>query len=122
MGTRSTIAIFNTKDQSYDAVYCHWDGYPEHHIPILTEDYTTAKKVRQLIAPGDISSLKTTTGWSGEKREMGPLYYMDRGDLDCQPRHIDCLEDLKDFAFHSGCEHLYTYTPRRGWKHEPILP
>lgn len=56
MGTRSTIGVLNT-DGSVSAVYCHWDGYPEHNGKILMENYTTEEKVRELIDLGSISSL-----------------------------------------------------------------
>jgi len=55
MGTRSTIAIRNT-DGTFEAIYCHWDGYLSHNGRILEENYTTEEKVRELIALGDISS------------------------------------------------------------------
>lgn len=56
MGTRSTIGVLNT-DGSVTAVYCHWDGYPEHNGKILIDNYTTEEKVRELIGLGSISSL-----------------------------------------------------------------
>jgi hypothetical protein len=56
MGTRSTIGVLNT-DGSVTAVYCHWDGYPEHNGKILMENYITEEKVRELIDLGSISSL-----------------------------------------------------------------
>lgn len=56
MATRSNIGIKNT-DGSIEMIYCHWDGYPSHHLPILTGHYNTEDKVRELLALGDISSL-----------------------------------------------------------------
>ena len=56
MGTRSRIAIRNT-DNTYLSVYCHWDGYPSHHGPILQQHYDTEQKVCTLLAGGDFSSL-----------------------------------------------------------------
>lgn len=56
MATRSNIGIKNT-DGSIEMIYCHWDGYPSHHLPILTEHYNTEDKVRELLALGDISVL-----------------------------------------------------------------
>ena len=61
MGTRSTIGVLNT-DGSVTAVYCHWDGYPEHNGKILMENYTTEEKVRELIGFGSISSLGAKIG------------------------------------------------------------
>jgi hypothetical protein len=61
MATRSTIGVLNT-DGSVTAVYCHWDGYPEHNGKILNENYTTEEKVRELIGFGSISSLGIIIG------------------------------------------------------------
>lgn len=60
MGTRSKIAI-EDQDGTVRSIYCHWDGYPSHHGPILLEHYTTQEKVESLIALGSISSLAPET-------------------------------------------------------------
>ena len=60
MATRSRIAIEN-QDGTVLSIYCHWDGYPSHHGPILLENYTTQEKVESLIALGSISSLAPET-------------------------------------------------------------
>ena len=56
MSTNSRIGILH-EDGTTETIYCHWDGYPEHQMPILTGHYDTAEKVRALLALGDISSL-----------------------------------------------------------------
>ena len=61
MATRSTIGILNS-DGSVTAVYCHWDGYPEYNGKILSENYDTSDKVRELLAMGSISSLGEKIG------------------------------------------------------------
>jgi hypothetical protein len=61
MATRSTIGILNS-DGSATAVYCHWDGYPEYNGKILSENYDTSDKVRELLAMGSISSLGRQIG------------------------------------------------------------
>ena len=60
MATRSKIAI-EDQDGTVRSIYCHWDGYPSHHGPILLEHYTTQEKVESLIALGSISSLAPET-------------------------------------------------------------
>jgi len=60
MATRSRIAI-EDQDGTVRSIYCHWDGYPSHHGPILLENYTTQEKVESLIALGSISSLAPET-------------------------------------------------------------
>lgn len=57
MSTRSRIAI-KVDDNKYKHIYSHWDGYPEHHVPILKNNYNTEKKVEKLIRLGNISELK----------------------------------------------------------------
>jgi hypothetical protein len=43
------------------SVYCHWDGYLEHNGVILQEHYDSAK-ANNLVALGDLSSLKPEIG------------------------------------------------------------
>jgi len=61
MATRSTIGVLNS-DGSVRAVYCHWDGYPEHNGKLLLENYTSEDLVRELIELGSISSLGRQIG------------------------------------------------------------
>lgn len=83
MGTRSRIGILESNG-SVTSIYCHWDGYVEHHGPILRDHYATVEKVRALIALGDISSLE---GELGEKHDFNDAprgvcnaYGRDRGE------------------------------------------
>lgn len=57
MATRSFIGILN-EDKTVDYIYCHWDGYPSYMLPILTKNYSTEEKVKELLELGDISVLK----------------------------------------------------------------
>jgi hypothetical protein len=61
MATRSNIAIKNS-DGTVEAIYCHWDGYPENNGVILLEHYTDEAKIRELISLGDLSSLSSEIG------------------------------------------------------------
>ena len=61
MSTRSMIA-FENSDGSIDAIYCHWDGYPEGVGQTLLDNYQDVSKVKQLISLGDLSSLGKTVG------------------------------------------------------------
>lgn len=56
MSTRSYIGELY-KDGSVLFVYCHFDGYPEHRLPILNKYYDTHEKVQELLALGRISVL-----------------------------------------------------------------
>ena len=62
MGTRSMIAIQNPYSKDVRAVYCHWDGYLEHNGAILAKHYSASPKVNNLIALGDLSSLRPEIG------------------------------------------------------------
>lgn len=119
MATRSAIAV--QSGDSLRAVYCHWDGYPSHQLPILTKRYNNAKLAAALIAPGDISSLETSENWQRQPLPRSrPLYYHERGDANVSPRSFANLSDLAQWADGCNCEHVYYYQPRKGWQHQPI--
>jgi hypothetical protein len=59
MGTRSRIAVMHGSVAK--SVYCHWDGYLEHNGAILQEHYDSSK-ANQLVALGDLSSLRANIG------------------------------------------------------------
>jgi hypothetical protein len=59
MGTRSRIAVMH--GDVVKSVYCHWDGYLSWNGKLLQEHYTSAK-ANQLVALGDLSSLKPEIG------------------------------------------------------------
>lgn len=56
MSTRSNIGIIEG-DGAAEAVYCHFDGYFGGAGATLSEHYTTAEKVRALVALGELSQL-----------------------------------------------------------------
>ena len=58
MATRSVIAKLD--DKGVEAIYCHSDGYLSNNGKILDVHYTDEDKVNELLADGDISSLKDT--------------------------------------------------------------
>lgn len=59
MGTRSRIGVMH--GNIVKSVYCHWDGYLSHNGAILQEHYDSVK-ANQLVALGDLSSLKQEIG------------------------------------------------------------
>jgi hypothetical protein len=63
MATRSTIAVQHT-DGTISQIYCHWDGYLEHHGKILLTHYSTLEQVENLVQYGDMSVLHVTANWS----------------------------------------------------------
>lgn len=140
MATRSAIALETPR--GLRAIYCHWDGYPSHHLPILQTCYGSARKAAALIAPGDISCLRTRSTWQSgptlrdangdpltdtegnwraqDDREAQPLYFAERGESDVAPRRFASVDALADWADGCGCEHVYVFRPRAGWLHSAL--
>jgi len=87
MGTRSMIAIQNPYSKDVRAIYCHWDGYLEHNGSILHKHYSASPKVNNLIALGDMSSLRKNIGIqhsfdnrTPEHEDSCTFYTRDRGE------------------------------------------
>jgi hypothetical protein len=124
MGTRSMIAIENPYSKDIRAVYCHWDGYLEHNGAILLKHYSNSPKVNNLIALGDLSSLRPEIG---EKHSFSRLdstlpeeeyerlygnmctfYTRDRGE-DAPFKVFPTLKEAESYFEGSWCEYLYVY-------------
>jgi hypothetical protein len=86
MATRSSIHSFD--GTTLTSVYCHWDGYPSHHAPILLEHINTPEKVSELLSNGNISSLGTniTTDkphtFDNPQDDVTIFYGRDRGETE----------------------------------------
>ena len=106
MSTRSRIAI-EKQDGTVTSIYCHFDGYISGNGETLQTNYSNREKVEQLIALGDISSLKSDI-------DETIAYHRDRGeDLD-QKQHTD-VEKFYDEAFEMGEEYAYLFTKDNKW-------
>jgi hypothetical protein len=125
MSTRSHIGIVNA-DGTVSAVYCHWDGYPEHNGKVLLNSYMAEDKVRALIALGDVSVLDDDIGekhdFDGDRpKGMSTFYGRDREEPwnDVKP---GTYKDVEEFL--SKCQEDYTYLYDKGewmfrsWKRE----
>jgi hypothetical protein len=129
MATRSAIGYASPKGY-VTAAYCHWDGNPEHHVPILTRRYGSKPKVQALIKPGSMSSLETTGTWDPDAtRDPQPLYHAERGQgpwcaddgsYGMPPHQSRSLEAAIAHWREYGCEHLYVLRPGYGWQHHPL--
>jgi hypothetical protein len=125
MATRSAIG-YALPSGKVRAVYCHWDGYPSHQLPILEEHYPTLSKVRELIRPGSMSALRTTQIWESKAtRDPQPLYHHERGPgpwsagdggYGDPPFSVPDADAPSHWAEY-GCEHLYIFRPGYGWFH-----
>ena len=126
MGTRSMIAIQNPYNRTVRAVYCHWDGYLEHNGAILQKHYSNSPKVNNLVALGDISSLRPEIG---EKHafsrletpmddaaydklygDMTTYYGRDRGETGTEFKVFDTLKEAEEHYTWSEYFYCFKYT------------
>ena len=124
MGTRSMIAIENPHSLAVKSIYCHWDGYLEHNGSILNTHYSNSPKVNNLIALGDLSSLRPEIG---EKHEFSRLdttlpeeeyerlygdmctyYTRDRGET-APYKHFSSVKEAVAYYDGSWCEYFYLF-------------
>ena len=124
MATRSAIG-YALPSGKVRAVYCHWDGSPSHQLPILEAHYASLPKVRALIKPGSMSSLRTERGWDDAPRDPQPLYHYERGpgpwcsgagDYGDPPSTVTEADASSHWADY-GCKYLYVYRPGCGWSY-----
>lgn len=118
MATRSAI-LREHPSGSIVGIYCHWDGSPEHQMPILESRYNNSRLVDKLIHLGDLSSLQTDRNWFGLFQEPNPLPYRDRPQeswVSIKPKAFECLQDAREWFKGMDCEFLYLWVPRQGWK------
>lgn len=115
MSTRSAIIIENT-DGTAEGIYCHFDGYPEHHKPILLGHYQSEEAARNLVALGDISTLAEDIG---EKHDFGRCpdhvvnaYGRDRGEEGVEPKKGATWRKVAGQIGHDG--HVYIFRAKEG--------
>jgi len=121
MGTRSRIGVMH--GNICKSVYCHWDGYLEHNGVILQEHYNSAR-ANNLVALGDLSSLKATIGEkhafsqfelqaeevAGYKlltENMCTFYGRDRGETGIEFKVAHTFEEFLEQVDHCGGEYYY---------------
>ena len=111
MATRSYIGIRNLND-TVDYIYCHYDGYPSHNGRILTENYTTLDKVKELLALGDLSILGPEIGEQQDfnNRETHNnnwclAYGRDRGEQRVEVKNDQFESVIKD----GGVDYVYIF-------------
>lgn len=112
MATRSYIA--RKTSRGYQAVYTHWDGYPEHNGRILLDHYSDSRKLSRLLSHGDISVLTSLVGRKHKFENAGDVksttfYGRDRGEENVVAKSCKSLEQLLLAADHCGTEHVYLY-------------
>jgi hypothetical protein len=119
------IAIQNPYSRDIRAVYCHWDGYLEHNGSILQKHYSASSKVNNLIALGDLSSLRQDIGekhtfsqlevpedeveaFKAATENMCTFYTRDRGE-DAPFKSFPTLEEAVSYFEGSWCEYFYCF-------------
>jgi hypothetical protein len=119
------IAIENPNSLAVKAVYCHWDGYLEHNGRILNEHYTASPKVNNLIALGDLSSLRAEIGekhafsqldlceadreaYEAQHGNSCTFYTRDRGE-DAPYKFFANAKEALDHYDGSWCEYFYLF-------------
>lgn len=112
MSTRSYIGELY-KDGSVLFVYCHFDGRPEHHLPILNEYYGTHEKVQELLSLGGISVLAPRVTPNTDEnhsfdhpvRDVVIAYHRDRGEeletytARSRSEFEDCVDDNVSYGY-----------------------
>lgn len=97
MATRSNIGK-RLPNGKILAIYCHWDGYPEHNGKILVEHYTDEKKIDQLLALGALSILGPEIGSKQDFDNPKPgwclAYNRDRGENRMFGTSVDHVREL----------------------------
>ena len=80
MGTHSRIGVMH--GDKVKSVYCHWDGYLEHNGQVLEQYYDSAK-ANNLVALGDMSTLRPQIG---EKHAFSQF--------DLPPEEVEAYKEL----------------------------
>jgi hypothetical protein len=126
MGTRSRIGVMH--GDKVKSIYCHWDGYLEHNGAILQEHYDSAK-ANQLVALGDLSSLRANIGekhafsqfelpadeveaFKALTEDMCTFYGRDRGEKGVEFKVAQTFAEFLEQA--EGCGAEYYYIMRDG--------
>ena len=112
MATRSAIGIV-TPEGKVRAVYCHWDGYPQHVGKVLDKHYTSIDKVYALMDQGNLSSLAAEIGdkhdFDTRVEGICTFYGRDRGEEGCESRVFATPKKFIKHYEESWCEYFYLF-------------
>ena len=117
MSTRSLIGIVEP-DGSVRSIYCHFDGYVAYVGRMLNIHYNSEEMARQLIALGDLSSLRERIAPNpGEAHSFdNPLddvtiaYHRDRGEEFIPARKYESKEAMAKKGWnHCWAEYCYVW-------------
>lgn len=106
MSRRAFVAI-RLQDDSILATYLHFDGYPDHVLPILTAGYADPDEALELIQGGEIRSLPECPAL--------PEYY----ETSRNTNELAEASELLRLATYLNAEHLYMMN-QDGWTYQKI--
>lgn len=113
MGTRARVGMMLPEGRII-SIYTHWDGYPEHHGPILKNHYSKHNAIKQLMTLGDLSILGERLGVKCDfdahphPADQCISYSRDRGE-DAPAREDDDLKSFVDFGAEQAAEWFYLF-------------
>lgn len=106
MSTRAVIAL-KLPDETIVATYLHFDGYPDHVMPILEGGYLDPDEALELIEGGELRSISPRPGQ--------PEYF-----ATSRPTEVLLSADeLPQLARYLNAEHIYYYGDER-WTHQKL--
>ena len=107
MSTNSGIAL--RAGETFNTIYCHWNGHPKDMLPILRGHYNSFELANKLISMGDASMIEAKIDpdparphdFNNYQEDVCVFYYRDRGDdwLSCQSACYTKSELFKVPAF-----------------------
>jgi len=104
MATRSNIGIIRDLG-TVEAIYCKWDGYPNHIGRVLLENYTTTEQVEALLELGELSILDTTL-------DTCIAYERDRGQVGCATKRVVGRVMRGKVTLDHSQEFVYLFDPK----------
>ncbi|RUM42436.1 MAG: hypothetical protein DSY80_07120 [Desulfocapsa sp.] len=111
MSTHSRIGILF--DGNIEHVYCHFDGYPEYMLTILTQNYADETQAFELVALGNLSFVGTNINET-------EAYCRDRKEswFSCHPIQGDTIQEFKQKMEEEHANHGYLFDCDKGvWTH-----
>lgn len=113
MSTNSGIAL--RQGETFQTIYCHWNGHPKDMLPVLRENYNSFDLVNRLISMGDASIIEKKIDpdsslphtFNNYQDDVCVFYHRDRGDdwFSCRSVCYTWKELFKQPAF----EYIYIF-------------
>lgn len=86
MSTNAGIAV--RTGGTFQTIYCHWDGSPNHMLPMLRNNYNSLELANKLVSMGDASIIEKKLepdpaephDFDNYQEDVCVFYHRDRGD------------------------------------------